>query len=170
MPHESGKRPAAPAGEQRNAVGVRRKVGRVEARRAAVVPVRQCEKARHIAVARARSGEQRQAASVHERQLAAAYRLYAHAVGLARELQRAAQVRVRQGERGIAQLGGARKQLVDVGRAQPERVEALAVKFRVSDRHDATAYAAADGCRYQSPARSSLNRVSRSPSPSVTQK
>ena len=129
--HQAGQMAVAPAREQRRSFCVRGQVRRVKARFAAVLPVRQREQPRYIAVASSCPGKQRQAASVCQREFTSADGLYSEAVGETGELQRSAQVGVGQCERRIAVLDGARKQLMDMGCALTERVEALAVKLCV---------------------------------------
>ena len=73
-------------------------------RRAAVVPVRQCEQPRHVAVALACPGEQVQAASVGQREITSGDGPYTEAVGETGELQCAAQVGVGQRKRRVAVL------------------------------------------------------------------
>ena len=128
----------APAGEQHQPLGVVGQVCRVQPGFAAVDAVGEGEEAREVGVTRARLRQQHDPRAVGQGQLAAGDGLHAEAAGQPRELQRPAQIGVRQREGRGAVLRRLRQQLVDVGRAQAEGVEALGVQFDVASRHGTT--------------------------------
>ena len=139
---QPGEPPVAPACQQHDALGMMGQLRGIESRLPAVGGVGDGEEAGDVGVPLPGTGEQRESRSVGEGQLPARDGLDAQAVGEPRELQRPAEIRVGQGQRGIPVLLRLRQQLVDVGGPFPEGVEALGVKLDVAGCHQAL-------CRYQ---------------------
>ena len=163
--HQVRQAPAAPAAQQHDALGVRRQVLGVEARRAAVDGAGQGEQARDMGVTLAGLGEQRQARAVLQGELAAGDGLDAQGIGQAGEFEGAAQVGVGQSQGAAAVRLGLRQQFVDVRGAETEREKTLGVQFDVRGTHGSCSYAL---CRYQPLSRWLRNTVSCLPSPEFT--
>ena len=110
-------------------------MGRVQPGFAAVGGVGQGEHAGDVAVALPVLGQKDDAGAVRQGKLAAGDRLDPEAVGQPGEFQGAAQIGVGQGQGGIPVLSGLGQQLVDVGGAHTEGIEALDVEFHVCSGH-----------------------------------
>ena len=134
---QRGEGAVAAAGEEHEPLGVGGEVDGVEARLAAVDGVGEGEESREVRVALPRPGQQRQPRAVAQGELAAGDGPHVEAAGQPRELQRAAEVGVREGEGGIAVLAGLREELVGVGGPLPKGVEALGVQLHVPGCHAA---------------------------------
>ena len=150
--------PVAPARQQDDARRVVGQVSGVELRQLAVGGVGQGEEPGEIGVPGAGAGQQREPRAVGEGHLAARDGSKAQAVGELRELQRAAEVGVGQGQGGVSVLLGLGQQFVGMRRPHPEGVEALGVQLDVAGCHQAT-------CRYQRSSCRSRNSVTGRPSP-----
>ena len=101
---EPGERSSAAAGEQDNAAGVLTQEGRVQPGLPAVYGAGDGEEPGDVGVPLSCPGQQDKTGSVQQGQFAAGYGLYAQAAGQPRELQRAAQVHVGEGQGGIPEL------------------------------------------------------------------
>ena len=111
-----------------------RQMCRVQPRLPTVDGVRQGEQPRKVGIALPRPGQENEARTIQQGELAAGDGPDLQAVGEASEVQRPAEVGVGQGKGRVTERLGLGEQLVRVGGSRPEGVEALGVQLNVSAR------------------------------------